>query len=145
MTKVQYRNPAGELLVGVLADDNNLQDAVVLCHGYMDGKDRFYFPTMADSLLRDARVASLRFDFAGNGESEGQFDFCAYAKEVEDIRASVEYLRSLGKRVVAVVGHSKGAAEAILYAARFDDVDRVISISARFDMVRGITGSVDKM
>ncbi len=141
MSKVQYRNPSGELLVGVLTDDN-LQDAVVLCHGYMDGKDRFHFPTMADALLRDAQVASLRFDFAGNGESEGEFDFCAYDKEVEDIRASVEYLRSsLGKRVVAVVGHSKGAAEAILYASRYDDVDRVVSISARFDMVRGITGT----
>lgn len=92
MSKVQYRNASGELLVGVLADDG-LQDAVVLCHGYMDGKDRFHFPAIADALLSNARIASLRFDFAGNGESEGEFDFCAYAKEVEDIRASVEYLR----------------------------------------------------
>lgn len=81
MSKVQYRNASGELLVGVLVDDDGLQDAVVLCHGYMDGKDRFHFPAIA-SALRDARVSTLRFDFAGNGESEGEFDFCAYEKEV---------------------------------------------------------------
>lgn len=105
MSKVQYRNASGELLVGVLVDDGQT-DAVVLCHGYMDGKDRFHLPAIANALLQDAQVASLRFDFAGNGESEGEFSFCAYEKEVEDIRASVEYLRSLGKRVVAIVGYA---------------------------------------
>lgn len=139
MSKVQYSNASGELLVGVLVDDD-MQDAVVLCHGYMDGKDRFHFPAMAEA-LRGTGFASLRFDFAGNGESEGEFDFCAYDKEVEDIKASVEYLRSKGKRVVAVVGHSKGAIESILYAAKYDgDVDKIISISARYNMMHGISG-----
>lgn len=61
--------------------------------------------------------------------------------QVEDIRASVEYLRSKGKRVIAVVGHSKGAIESILYAAKYDDVDTVVSISARYNMMHGISGA----
>lgn len=46
---------------------------------------------------------------------------------------------SQGKRVVAIVGHSKGAITSIMYAAKYDDVDKVVSISARYNMMHGIT------
>lgn len=36
--------------------------------------------------------------------------------------------------------HSKGAIESILYAAKYDDVGKIISISARYNMMHGISG-----
>ena len=37
-----------------------------------------------------------------------------------------------------LLGHSKGANDALLYASKYDDTPFVISISARFDMSRGL-------
>lgn len=140
VARVTFANPSGEQLAGLLheVDDEVDAAAVVLCHGYMDSKDSKLIGGLAGT-LQAAGLAALRFDFAGNGESEGNFDFCAYAKEVEDIRAAVQFLRGQGRRVHAVLGHSKGAAEALLYAAKYGDVPQVISLSARYNMVRGIT------
>lgn len=53
------------------------------------------------------------------------------------MRAAVEYVRAQGKRVVGLVGHSKGGSEVILYAAKYNDVPKVVNISGRFDNKRG--------
>ena len=55
----------------------------------------------------------------------------------EDIRAAVLYLRSQGKKVTGLVGHSKGGTGVILYAAAYDDIPRVVNVAGRFDNMRG--------
>ena len=55
----------------------------------------------------------------------------------EDIRAAVLFLRSQGKKVTGLVGHSKGGTGVILYAAAYDDIPRVVNVAGRFDNMRG--------
>ncbi len=57
--------------------------------------------------------------------------------QAEDMRAAVEFLRDQGKTVVGLVGHSKAGSGVILYAAKYDDIPRVVNISGRFDNQRG--------
>lgn len=54
-------------------------------------------------------VHSASSDFCCR-ESEGEFAYGNYWKEVEDLRAVIEYWRSQGREITAIIGHSKGFA-----------------------------------
>ncbi|GIL92529.1 hypothetical protein Vretifemale_20048 [Volvox reticuliferus] len=134
---LSFSNAHGERLAAKFVDAGS-QDIVILCHGYATSKDGFLFPQLADELASRGR-SSLRFDFAGNGESEGAFSFGNYFREVGDLRAAVMFVRdTLNGNVPAIVGHSKGANVVLLYASRFDDVPYVVNIAGRSIMSRGI-------
>ncbi|KAL6540864.1 hypothetical protein OROMI_024747 [Orobanche minor] len=53
-------------------------------------------------------ISAFRFDFSGNGESEGSFQFANYFGEVEELRSVVEHFVGLNRSTLAVLGHSKG-------------------------------------
>ena len=57
------------------------QDITVLCHGLGDHKNGFVLPQLAEALAK-ARLSSLRFDFPGNGESDGTFRYANMVDEV---------------------------------------------------------------
>lgn len=100
--RITFQNPDGERLVGSLVAGESAK-TVVLCHGFSDHRDT---PLML-SLAAHADAASLssfRFDFSGNGDSEGTFEFGNYWKEVEDIRAAVRYLRNEDLEISGLVG-----------------------------------------
>lgn len=77
--------------------------AVVLCHGFASHRDGFHLPTIGQHLAQKG-LSSLRFDMAGNGESEGTFEYGNYHQEADDIRAAVLHLRSKGYTVDGIVG-----------------------------------------
>ncbi|GLC46835.1 hypothetical protein PLESTB_001539700 [Pleodorina starrii] len=134
---LSFTNAQGERLAAKFLDAGS-DGVVILCHGYAASKDGFLFPRLADELAARGR-SSLRFDFAGNGESEGVFSFGNYYREVEDLRAAVSFVRDTLKRTVhAIVGHSKGGNVVLLYASRYDDVPHVVNIAGRALMSRGI-------
>ncbi|KAE8813688.1 hypothetical protein D1007_09192 [Hordeum vulgare] len=69
-----------------------------------------------DSILVDLAAAlasegvnAFRFDFAGNGESEGVFQYGNYRKEADDLRSVVSYFSEQKYDIIALVGHSKGS------------------------------------
>eukprot|EP01111_Echinosteliopsis_oligospora_P017045 TRINITY_DN7258_c0_g1_i1.p1 TRINITY_DN7258_c0_g1~~TRINITY_DN7258_c0_g1_i1.p1 ORF type:complete len:265 (+),score=73.12 TRINITY_DN7258_c0_g1_i1:55-849(+) len=130
-------NKYGEVLVGIYTSSIIPSDNVVLiCHGLGGHKDACFYPKLADELA-SIGINSYRFDFAGNGESQGKFVYADYMKEVEDITSVKEHFTGLGKTVVAVVGHSKGAGVVLLYAAKHDDIPLVVSVAARYHMKEG--------
>jgi pimeloyl-ACP methyl ester carboxylesterase len=51
---------------------------VILAHGYMSTRNSELLVRLATALARDGGLASLRFDFSGNGESEGRFRYGCY-------------------------------------------------------------------
>ncbi|GLI64483.1 hypothetical protein VaNZ11_007758 [Volvox africanus] len=134
---LSFPNSHGERLSAKFVDAGS-KDIVIFCHGYASSKNGFLFPRLAEELASRGK-SSLRFDFAGNGESEGTFSFGNYFREVEDLRAAVGFARdTLKLNVGAIVGHSKGANVVLLYASRYDDVPHVVSVAGRGIMSRGI-------
>ncbi|XP_051136869.1 uncharacterized protein LOC127255400 isoform X2 [Andrographis paniculata] len=89
-------------------------------------------------------LSAFRFDFAGNGESEGSFQYGNYCREVEDLRSVIEHFRREERLIAAIIGHSKGGNVVLLYASRYGDVQTVVNMSGRFDLRRGIAGRLGK-
>ncbi|KAJ0243330.1 Alpha/beta-Hydrolases superfamily protein [Hirschfeldia incana] len=140
--RVVIENSHGEKLVGVLQDTGSTE-TVVICHGIHSSKDRIPMVTIANVFER-AKISSFRFDFAGNGESEGSFQYGNYRREVEDLRSVLQHLRGENRVISAIVGHSKGGSVVLLYVAKYKDVQAVVNISGRFFLERGMEWRLGK-
>lgn len=86
-----FRNVQGETLVGTAVVSSSPK-TIVLCHGFSDHRNTPLILALAEA-LDAASFSSLRFDFSGNGDSEGTFEFGNYAKEVEDLRQVISLTR----------------------------------------------------
>ena len=89
---------------------------VVFCHGFNGTKDGPLFELVADTLQAHG-IASIRFDFNGHGESEGEFKDMTVPNEIIDAKKVVEYVRDLSYvSDLAIVGHSQGGVVASMTA-----------------------------
>lgn len=129
-------NKYGEKLVGVLEGAGS-KKLVILCHGLQSSKEETLILNLAAGLTGQG-FSIFRFDFSGNGESEGEFQFGNYRKEADDLHAVVLYLSGRQYEISAIVGHSKGATSVLLYSSTYNDVFTFISASGRFALDRGI-------
>jgi len=66
--------------------------------------------------LTEHRIAVLRFDFTGIGESDGDFAETNFTTNVQDLIAAAEFLRNKYESPKILIGHSLGGA-AVLQAA----------------------------
>jgi hypothetical protein len=91
------------------------------------------FNNVVGAILRaclDAGHAALRFNFRGVGASTGAYD--GGNGEADDVRAAIDYLRSLPEidaERVALAGYSFGAMVALRVASGRDDLSTVIAVS----------------
>lgn len=126
--RVTFRNQRGQTLVGVLHGEPSARMAIT-CHGMLSTKDGPKHVLLADTLASRG-IGTLRFDFAGRGESEGQTRDLTYSGEVEDLRAGVELLVGLGATRLGVFGSSMGGSVAVLAAAREERITAVATLAA---------------
>ncbi|MSQ19690.1 MAG: alpha/beta fold hydrolase [Betaproteobacteria bacterium] len=95
--------------------------AFVLLHGFGSNKSGAWLKIAAD-LMAEWGYATLRIDFRGCGESEGQRARVICLEQVEDTKSAVTYLQSrldIDAARIGVFGHSFGAAVAV-YAGGVD-------------------------
>ncbi|KAL4194892.1 hypothetical protein AMTRI_Chr05g61800 [Amborella trichopoda] len=153
MQTVIIPNKCNERLVGLLHEAES-RPIIVLCHGFRSSKDDSTIKALTTALTREG-ISAFRFDFSGNGESEGSFQYGNYWKEVEDLRSVVEYFSGAQRKTRAIIGHSKGDLQlfngnivggnaVLLYASKYHDVDTMVNVSGRFDLRQGIEGRLGK-
>ena len=118
---------------------------VILCHGFGGSKDGPMFELIADSLQAHG-IASIRFDFNGHGESEGDFQDMTVPNEIEDARHVYAYVHDLRYiNSIAIVGHSQGGVVASMTAGQLGtEALRAVVLMApaavlRDDAIRGST------
>ncbi|GMH18079.1 hypothetical protein Nepgr_019920 [Nepenthes gracilis] len=134
--KVIIPNDRGERLVGLLHDARS-KEVVILCHGFSATKGHKIMVNLASALEKEG-ISAFRFDFSGNGESDGSFAYANYMGEAEDLHAVVKYFTGADRVVSAVVGHSKGGTVVLLYASKYHDIHTVVNLSGRCQLDRGI-------
>lgn len=101
---------------------------VIIGHGVTANKDREWAVVLADALCA-AGFASLRFSFAGNGDSEGDFRASCPTKETSDARAALDFVSEQYDGPVYFAGHSMGAAVGVLLAATETRLEGLISLA----------------
>ncbi len=106
-------------------DPGRSRDLVILGHGVTANKDRPFLVALAEAVAARG-MAVLRFSFAGNGDSEGEFAAATVSKEVEDLGAVLD---ALGERRIAFVGHSQGGAVGVLRASQDPRITALVSLA----------------
>ncbi|TKY54478.1 hypothetical protein E2542_SST18886 [Spatholobus suberectus] len=134
--KVIIPNKYGYKLVGILHESGS-KEIVILCHGGRASKENFIMTNLA-AALENAGISSFRFDFTGNGESEGSFEFGGYWREADDIHAVAQHFHKANRTVIAIVGHSKGANVALLFASKYHDIKTIVNLSGCHDLKVGL-------
>ncbi|RZC52960.1 hypothetical protein C5167_021388 [Papaver somniferum] len=140
--RVNVKNNYGENLVGILHETGSTK-IVILCHGFQSSKDSRINRNLAEVLTKQG-ISAFRFDFSGNGESEGTFQYGNYIKEADDLHSVVMHFVGLKRVVGAIVGHSKGGDVVLVYASKYHDVPIVVNLSGRYNMERGIAERLGK-
>lgn len=98
--------------------------------------------------LAEQGIATLRFDFTGLGESDGDFADSNFSSNVEDLVAAADMLRERYQAPSILVGHSLGGAAALVAAHRIEEVRAVATIGAPCDPARvreNFKGKIDEI
>lgn len=106
------------------------RDIAVLCHGMFCSRKTPLITHLSEAV----KMNIFRFDFSGNGDSQGEFTLAGFEREAAELHDAVLYCQSQGYRVVAIIGHSKAAQVVIIYSALYGDVPIVVSLAPRCDM-----------
>lgn len=85
--RVIILNNLDEKLVGILHETGS-KELVIICHGFRSSKDRILMVNLAAAFF-SVGISAFRFDFVGNGEREGSFQYGNYRKEADDLRVVV--------------------------------------------------------
>src|SRR5437879_12731568 len=114
-----FKDPAGHAVSGILASPSHDSDRLaVRCHGFLSNKNSRTNKTLTELLLPQG-IASFRFDFFGQGESEGPFERITVSLAVSQVLAALDLMHSKGYRKLALVGSSFGGLVSILVAAKW--------------------------
>lgn len=81
--------------------------------------------------LAEKDVLALRFDFSGNGQSEGEFTESTYSKQITEMQTAADVIAEKGARWIGLAGHSMGAVIAVLTAAKTRTVKAVCALAGR--------------
>lgn len=110
--------------------------AVVLCHGFggtKSGRHRLYVH-LAQSLSAIG-ITSLRFDFRGSGDSEGDFSEMTLEGEVSDALKAIQIISKdphVDPSRIGIMGKSLGGLVAVLAANRSKKIKSIALLAAAF-------------
>jgi len=120
----------GKTVVGTLnLPDGVSHPAVVLMlHGFKSSRDEVVIPSVKEGVYRRAArafankgLASLRIDFMGSGDSEGDYADTTLQVQLADALAALDYLAArpdVDARKISIVGWSLGGTVAATAAGR---------------------------
>lgn len=120
-------------LSGILRtpDSRNTYPLVMIFHGFNSRKEMPLLQSIADELDKKG-IASVRFDFNGHGQSDGNFSDMTIPNETEDARKVYEYVKNLPNITsVSLVGHSQGGVVASMMAGELgtDGIKSVVLLA----------------
>jgi hypothetical protein len=110
-------------MAAILTIPNGGTDKIaVLCHGFLSSKTSSTNNTLTRMLIGQG-IATFRFDFFGQGESEGSFEQITTTLAVEQTNTAVDLMRQRGYRHIGLMGSSFGGLVSILTASQRTDLD----------------------
>jgi len=117
-----FHDRQGHRIAAILSTpDGPTTRLVLLCHGFLSGKNSTTNKTLT-RLLNEQGLATFRFDFFGQGDSDGPFEALTTTLAVHQTETALDLISSRGYDRIGLVGSSFGGLVAILTAAQRRDI-----------------------
>ncbi len=132
-TRITFKNSHGLVLAARLNHPGGAPVAHALfAHCFTCSKDVLAASRIARGLA-DRGIATLRFDFPGLGQSEGDFADQTFSSNVADVVAAADYMRTTLRAPEILIGHSLGGAAVLSAAGKIREVKAVATIGTPAD------------
>jgi pimeloyl-ACP methyl ester carboxylesterase len=120
--RFSFLDPQGHRVAAILTvPDGGTDKIAILCHGFLSSKTSSTNNALTRMLI-DQGIATFRFDFFGQGESEGPFEQVTISLAVEQAQKSVDLMKERGYRHIGLMGSSFGGLVATLTASQRMDL-----------------------
>ncbi|MDO5522982.1 MAG: alpha/beta hydrolase [Bacteroidia bacterium] len=124
--KVTFENSRGTTLSGAIEfPENSTPKAfAIFSHCFTCNKNLINVKYISEA-LSEKRIAVLRFDFTGLGDSGGNFAETDFTSNLDDLESATRFLENNYEAPKLLVGHSLGGAASIVAADRIDSVKAI--------------------
>jgi len=132
--KLYFTNNRGERLTGYLdcPVGESPRAYALYAHCFTCTKN-IITATRIGAALAGRGVAVFRFDFAGLGESEGDFPETNLGTNIDDLVSAYRFLRENYRAPTLAIGHSLGGAALIVAADKLPDTRAIVTIAVPDD------------
>ena len=127
--RIEFNNKNNDTLAGILDLPASPVNFAVYAHCFTCSKDIPAAFHICKTLARN-HIATLRFDFTGLGDSEGDFSGTTFSTNIEDIISASQFLRTNYQPPKLLIGHSLGGTAAIGAAAQLKNIKAVTTIAS---------------
>ena len=128
--QLKFENAHGQTLAGLLElPSGPVQGYALFAHCFTCGKD-IRSASRISRTLAARGIATLRFDFTGLGNSDGDFANTNFSSNVDDLVAAAEHLGKHFRAPALLIGHSLGGAAILAAAERVPSAKAVVTIAA---------------
>ena len=134
--EIEFANQCGEKLAATLhLPDGSPDRGVILGHCFTCSRHTSILRSICHALAASGFTV-LRFDFSGNGQSEGEFTASNYSKQIAEMKTAAALLATYGVSWLGLAGHSMGAMVAILAAPESESIRAVCGLAARSTVIK---------
>lgn len=132
--KVEFKGSLGEKLAGRIDYATTEKEAgtALFAHCFTCSKNLKVVGHITKSLAQKG-FTTLRFDFTGLGQSDGDFANTNFSSNIEDLIAAGKFMATKMQAPSLLIGHSLGGAAVIQAASKLDSVKAVATIGAPAD------------
>jgi putative redox protein len=129
--KFQFKNKQGFLLEGNIdfPIDKKPLSYALFAHFFTGNKNFTAVRNISKALTKN-RIAVMRFDFTGLGNSEGAFEDSNFSTNISDLISAAKYLNKNYESPKIIIGHSLGGAAAIFASKEIESIKAIVTIGA---------------
>lgn len=129
MQSITFQNQSDETLSGTLhRPAASTGFGVVLGHCFTCSRHTRILIDLSNRLA-ELGFSILRFDFSGNGQSQGRFEASTYTKQVGEMNTAIDFMKQNEADRILIGGHSMGGMVSLFTAAQRKDIAGVIALA----------------
>ncbi len=142
--KIKFLNSKGLELSGYLEIPEGVSPKAyaIFSHCFTCNKNLINVKFISETLSEN-QIATLRFDFTGLGDSEGDFAKTDFSSNIDDLLHAAKFLEDNYSAPKLLVGHSLGGAASIIAAGKIESVKAITTIGtpSTLDHIRRVFAS----